>query len=91
MNLNEIIDSWIISIKPSEEQKILAKKRVEICNNCEEKKIITRKLYIGIICRNCGCPINKKIFSPKQNPCPLKKWEQVDNDFFKSFEKKNLI
>ena len=78
MNFNEIINAWIISFNPNESQKELALNRAKICDGCEYKKLIVKKP----ICSACGCPISKKIFSEKQNPCPKGKWKDIDDEFF---------
>ena len=36
---------------------------------------------IATVCGECGCPIAKKIFTNDYNPCPLKKWEEVDAEY----------
>ena len=33
-------------------------------------------------CKECGCPIKKKVFSDDFNDCPLGKWEEVDSEYF---------
>lgn len=33
-----------------------------------------KKLSIVYICSDCGCPISKKVFSPKKESCPKKIW-----------------
>lgn len=84
--IKEIASSWIISIKPTDNQKILAQKRYDVCLSCEfygEKREITKDEY----CKQCGCPISKKIFSPLYNECPEKKWEHVDSIYWKSTQK----
>jgi hypothetical protein len=32
-------------------------------------------------CNDCGCPINKKVFSKTFNACTQKKWEDVDSKY----------
>jgi len=87
MNIKTIIEAWIIAYNPTSEQIKLAEIRGSFCNQCEEKKPI-----IGvIICGACGCPIAKKVFTNAYNPCPLKKWKEVDREYFKIKEKKTLI
>jgi ribosomal protein L37E len=78
MKIAEIINAWIISFNPNEEQKTLALNRVNICDTCEYKKYVIKKP----ICSACGCPLSKKIFSEKQNACPKGKWDDVDDEFF---------
>lgn len=85
MKLKQIIEAWLISNNPTNEQKVLAEKRGEICYDCDKKNIYLDKFAI---CSECGCPINKKIFTNDFNPCPLKKWEDVDTLHFG--ERKNI-
>ena len=87
MNFAEIINAWIISINPNEEQKTLALNRANICNTCEYKKYVIKKP----ICSACGCPITKKVFSEKQNACPKGKWADVDSKYFSENKLKNII
>jgi hypothetical protein len=82
LNFKKIFNAWVTAYKPSENQKLLAEKRNEICEVCPSRKVLTTKLDIGVICNECGCPITKKIFSADFNDCPLKKWESVDNVHF---------
>ena len=86
MNFKEIIEAWTISFKPSPEQKLLAEKRGEICDECPSK-IPNNKLFKFPVCKECGCPIGKKIFTNEINPCPLKKWEDIDVEYFNKFNK----
>ena len=87
MNFTEIINAWIISINPNEEQKTLALNRANICDTCEYKKYVIKKP----ICSACGCPITKKVFSEKQNACPKGKWADVDSKYFSENKLKNII
>jgi len=86
MNLTEIIEAWSISFHPNEKQKELAKLRGEVCLKCP-----SRKKIIVDICSECGCPISKKIFTNEYNPCPLKKWGQVDEGLISNKENKTLL
>ena len=78
MNVIEIINAWKIANNPTPKQEELAELRGKICDGCPSKKVLTKKLKLATICGECGCPISKKIFTPKFNPCPLKKWKEVD-------------
>jgi transcription initiation factor TFIIIB Brf1 subunit/transcription initiation factor TFIIB len=82
-NLFTIIDAWRIANNPTKTQAELAKKRALICDTCPSKKTIT-KLFgeIGIVCNECGCPIAKKVFTPKNKQCPLNKWEKVEAEYY---------
>ena len=75
--ISEIFKSWIAAANPTPEEQILAEYRASVCDSCE------KKTYVGIplntfICGECGCPLNKKVFSPKpgSEACPLAKWEK---------------
>lgn len=84
MNLTEIIDAWITALNPTAEQKSKSIERAMICGACPKLKNTT---LLGIKtkkCGACGCPISKKIFSNEFNPCPLKKWEEVDTKYLPS-------
>ena len=80
-NPSKIIDiaaAWIIAKNPTESQKLLAQGRWNICVQCDEfreKRPITGEPF----CNDCGCPLNKKIFSKNYNECPLKKWKDIDD------------
>jgi hypothetical protein len=68
----EIVTAWATAINPSEEQKEVAQKRLEICMGCENWK----ENAVGIAyCGLCGCATKGKVFSPKgTQACPQKKW-----------------
>lgn len=85
MNIKEIIEAWMIAHNPTDKQKELAEKRGEICATCPSKQT---KLKVTI-CKECGCPIGKKVFTNSYNPCPLEKWGDIDLPYMKS--KKTLI
>jgi hypothetical protein len=91
INFLEIIDAWKIAHNPTPKQEELAKLRFDICNICPFKKVVTNKLKIATICEECGCPISKKIFSPKFNACPLSKWGEVDNIYIPNKNTSSLI
>jgi hypothetical protein len=80
-NIKEIIDAWIISFNPTKNQLNKAIDRGKICDSCPSKKVIVKSIKLATICGECGCPIQKKIFSVDLNPCPLKKWEEVDKKY----------
>lgn len=56
----------ILSIgrSPSQSVEIRAKKRLDICHECDER--------VTIICTKCGCPLAAKVRSNKV--CDLDKW-----------------
>ncbi len=70
--IKEIIISWATSINPTEEQKKVAEKRLEICTNC----IFWKTNSIGVeFCSKCGCATKAKVFSPVGvQACPENKW-----------------
>lgn len=70
MDFVEIAKSWIISLNPTPEQEEKANQRIEICNGCEFKKHM-----MFFYCDKCGCPLQKKIYSPNgPETCPAGKW-----------------
>jgi len=75
-NIKTIVKAWAISFNPSERQRELAEKRSEICFSCPARK----KVGIVHICSECGCPIDKKVFTDELNPCPLQKWT-IDEEY----------
>lgn len=85
-NPKEIITAWVISFNPTADQKLMAQKRKEICDSCPSKKSIIKNTKWSEVCSECGCPISKKVFTKEFNPCPLKKWNDVDKNFFKKEE-----
>ena len=90
-DIGEIIDAWAQSYSPDPDRKKLAELRYEVCRGCEHfgKRPILGDEY----CKDCGCPISKKVFSKRYNACPLKKWEDTDTAFFveKNGKGKTLI
>ncbi len=85
--IKEIVSSWVISSNPDENQIKLAEERYKICSDCD-KMTQTNLGYPK--CSECGCPINKKIFSPKYDACPLHKWLEVENsEIFGNTRKKD--
>ena len=90
-SLFTIIEAWRIAKNPSDRQMNLAKLRASICDGCDSKKTITELVEIGIVCSECGCPISKKVFANVQNPCPLKKWEDIDKPFFETKANNTLV
>ena len=72
-SLINIVKAWIISYNPTQEEEEKALYRSKICNDCPSKKY--SKHIDFYYCSECGCPLEKKIYSPK-NTCPLKKWKK---------------
>jgi hypothetical protein len=71
--IQEIIISYATKINPTDEQKELAEKRLEICMNCEEWVQSAIRDYCG----KCGCTTSAKVFSPRgASACPMAKWKE---------------
>lgn len=69
--IKEILLSYITAVNPTEEQKEIAEKRLEICAGCEFWVQGTVRDY----CSKCGCTTSAKVFSPVgADACPEKKW-----------------
>lgn len=90
-NFKQIIEAWIIAGNPTPAQKELAEERGKICDECPSKQHLFKEKEWGSYCGECGCPIAKKIFTNEYNPCPLQKWEKVDDGFFVQQKKKKTI
>lgn len=73
-DLLEIAVAWKRAARPTPEQQLVADARLAICNTCEHKHF--RHLVQMYVCDACGCPLNKKVYSPKPGAeaCPKKKW-----------------
>ena len=73
--IHEIAVSWWRAENPTKEQSDLAQKRLDICVGCDSRK---ESIVFGYVCGECGCPIGKKIFTPKLGTCDLHKWNKVE-------------
>lgn len=93
LDLKKIANAWWDSYFGPSELKELAQARLAICEECPSRKVAFRKLVPFPQCGECGCPIGKKVFSYQKNDCPLKKWEEVDenSEYFYKVGKKTLL
>lgn len=85
MILIRIIQGWFYYFFKNEKIEQVASKRSTICLSCPKAQFYsateswnhhqfnTPKDPNKMFCFECGCPISKKIRSPKET-CPLKKW-----------------
>lgn len=90
IDFKDIFNSWVTSFNPTQEKLKHANDRFEVCVACEFKKEVLKNKKWSIICTECGCPIKKKIYSNAINPCPEKKWAEVDeNHGMNTSKKKN--
>ena len=74
--ISEIFQAWVVAANPTPEEKAIAEYRSSVCDSCEKKGYNnTINIYY---CTECGCPLSKKVFSPKPGleACPLAKWEK---------------
>ena len=72
-DISEIMVAWARAANPTEEQLEKAEQRAKICDGCEFRTWAT--VMHTWKCSACGCPLNKKIFSPKgPAACPKEKW-----------------
>lgn len=74
--VKEIIISWWRAENPTKEQSELAERRLKICMGCNSRK---ESVVFQYVCGECGCPLGKKIFTPKMGSCDLGKWNTVEN------------
>jgi hypothetical protein len=69
--VKEILLSYMTAMNPTEEQKEVAEKRLEICATCE----FWKHSLVRDFCSKCGCTTKQKVFSPVgSGACPEKKW-----------------
>ncbi len=75
-DIKEIMVAWHRARNPTPEQKEIAEYRASVCDTCEYKQFKT--VVMTHICGACGCPISKKVYSPKPGSvaCPKEKWEK---------------
>jgi ribosomal protein L37E len=76
LKLVEIAKSWIAAADPTPEQQKIADYRISVCEECPQKSF---QKHINIfICGNCGCPLEKKVYSPLpgEEACPEARWKK---------------
>ena len=78
-DIKKIATAWAKSWNPTEDELLLAQKRLEVCNACEMSRMSLLKISS---CGACGCPLSKKVFTADYNDCPVGKWEEVDGKYF---------
>jgi hypothetical protein len=76
LKLVEIAKAWIAAANPTPKQQQIAGYRISVCDNCPNKEY--HKHLNMYTCGLCGCPLDKKIFSPLpgEQACPDKRWKQ---------------
>jgi len=89
IDYKEIFEAWKASFKPTSEQEELAQKRLGVCLSCDYRKEVLKGLKWSAYCGDCGCPLNKKVFSKNFNSCTQKKWKEVDSEYLNIIEDKN--
>lgn len=74
-DLKEIAVAWARAANPTEEQAAVAEARLAVCDGCEFKEF--KQLIRMYTCSACGCPLNKKVYSPRgPEACPKRKWAE---------------
>lgn len=73
-DLGQIATAWYRASNPTPEQEQLAEERLAICSTCPER--VRSHMFDWWKCNACGCPLHKKIFSPKPgiDACPKSLW-----------------
>ena len=74
-DIKDIIKSWWTSFNPTKQQSVEGERRLKICAGCEKRQ---ESVVFGYVCGQCGCPLGKKIFTPKMGSCDLDKWNKVE-------------
>ena len=82
MDIREIFKAWAIAKNPTDKQRDLAEKRMEICRTCPSKVQTIKNKEWSYVCGECGCPLSKKIFTDMDDACPLSKWKEVEAPYF---------
>lgn len=90
IDYKEIFESWKTSFNPTETQEELAQKRLNVCLGCDFRKELLQGIKWSAYCGDCGCPINKKIFSKNFNTCTQKKWFDIDSEYIEPIPYKDL-
>ena len=71
--VKEILLSYMTAMNPTEEQKEVAEKRLEICAACE----FWVQGAVRDYCDICKCTTSAKVFSPVgSGACPKGKWTE---------------
>lgn len=89
-DLKEIAKSWLIAARPTSLQKEIAQKRYNTCLQCEyynPSRVLTHDEH----CSDCGCPLSKKIFSPKYNACDQGYWQSTDDQYLDEYFRKKKV
>jgi hypothetical protein len=89
INYKEIFEAWKTSFNPTSQQEELAENRLKICLGCDYRKEILKGIKWSAYCGDCGCPLNKKIFSRNFNSCTQKKWFDVDSKYMEPIPDKD--
>ncbi len=89
IDYKEIFEAWKTSFNPTPKQEELAEKRLNVCLGCDYRKEVLRGVKWSAYCGDCGCPLNKKVFSKNFNPCTKGYWEEVDLDYITPVKNKN--
>lgn len=89
IDLLKIIEAFKIKISPSEDQKELALKRIDVCSECTHRRGEISSATVS--CSDCGCFLKGKIFTNVEGECPKGKWDEIDKPYFKIKQKKTFI
>ena len=80
----EILTAWRNKWNPTEEQKILSEKRLEVCAKCPARKEVFKDSDFWVLCDICGCPLEAKSHSPVKGACTTGQWDPIDEQYLKS-------
>ena len=76
LKIVEIAKAWIAAAYPTPEQQSIAEHRISVCDSCPHQ---TYQKHLDMFtCGLCGCPLNKKVYSPLpgEQACPDAKWKK---------------
>ena len=91
IDYKEIIQAWMKSKNPTEKEQELAEKRLDICLGCDYRREVLKGIKWSAYCGDCGCPLQKKVYSNIFNACTQKKWGEIDSEYMEPISDKNNI
>ena len=91
IDYKEIVQAWMKSKNPTPREQELAEKRLNVCLGCDYRKEILKGIKWSAYCGDCGCPLQKKVYSNIFNACTQKKWSEIDSEYMNPIDDKNKI
>jgi len=77
-----VIKAYLTKLTATDDQKNLAKARLDICSKCSYRKVVGPKGFELFQCGVCGCALSGKIYVQQKSACSKHFWDDVDNEYF---------